>query len=109
MVVAGLPIDGELRIVGRAAPLSRVETRELAKHLHPPTGTHPWPATVKSATVNGFGASRDPVDLTLVEPVVVEVSADAAWSGTAFRHLLRYVRVRPELYPEEVSPPPATA
>ena len=34
------------------------------------------------------------VDLTLVEPVVVEVSADVGWDGQSFPHLLRFVRLR---------------
>jgi hypothetical protein len=31
----------------------------------------------------------EPARLTLVEPVVAEVSADVAWSGRSFRHQLR--------------------
>jgi hypothetical protein len=42
------------------------------------------------------------VRLTLVEPLVVEVSADVAWSGRAFRHSVRILRVRPELRPDDV-------
>ncbi|MGN7253275.1 hypothetical protein [Arthrobacter sp. SAFR-014] len=43
--------------------------------------------------------------LTPVEPVVVEVSADVAWSGQSFRHPLRFRRVRPELDPGAVGLP----
>jgi hypothetical protein len=32
-----------------------------------------------------------------VEPLVVEVAADVAWSGKSFRHALSFVRTRPEL------------
>ena len=52
-----------------------------------------------------FSKDREPVRLTLVEPIVVEVSADVAWSGRAFRHPLRVLRVRPELDPNEVQVP----
>lgn len=51
------------------------------------------------------GCESGTVRLTLVEPLVVEVSADVAWSGQAFRHLVRLTRVRPELSPAEVSLP----
>lgn len=44
--------------------------------------------------------------LTLIVPVVVEVSADVAWSGTSFRHPVIWRRVRPELNPAEVKVPP---
>lgn len=44
--------------------------------------------------------------LTLVEPVVVEVSADTASTGRTFRHPLRVLRIRPELDPAEVELPP---
>lgn len=31
--------------------------------------------------------------------------ADVVWSGTAFRHTLRFLRARPELDPAEVTIP----
>lgn len=109
VVVAGLPIDRELAIVGRTVPLTAIAARQLAGILVDAGEDHPWPRVVRSSTVNGFGSNREPVTLTRVRPVVVEVSADVAWSGGSFRHALRYVRVRPELHPDEVSPPPTTA
>ncbi len=109
VVVAGLPIDGELRIVGRTVPLTALASRTLGHEIRPAREDHPWPEVVTSSTVSGFGGSRDPVRLTRIEPVVVEVSADVAWSGRTFRHPLRFVRVRPELHPNEVSPPSTTA
>jgi hypothetical protein len=39
--------------------------------------------------------------------MVVEVSADVAWSGQSFRHSLRYLRLRPELDASKVELPPA--
>lgn len=104
-VVAGLVLDGELRIVGRSTPLKAREGRELATWLHPPKSDHPWPTSVKGTTLDRFNRDKEPVALTLVEPVVVEVSADTAWSGRSFRHPLRLLRARPELAPDNVTLP----
>ena len=104
-VVAGLVLDGELRIVGRSTPLKTTVARDLARWLEPPRATHPWPTMVKGTTLDRFNRDKEPVALTLVEPVVVEVTADTAWSGRSFRHPLRFLRARPELSPEDVSPP----
>lgn len=106
-VIAGLPIDGELRIVGRSTPLSSVIRRALATHVRPPAGTHPWPEQVSPGAFGRFGNDRGPVDLTLVEPLVVEVSADVAWSGRSFRHPLRVTRVRPDVEVAGVTVPTA--
>ncbi len=105
-VVVGLPVDGELRIVGRSSPLNSTVARSLAAHLRPPVGEHPWPAEVKPGALDRFNnrGSSDPVQLTLVDPIVVEISADVAWSGRSFRHAVRYLRARPELDPAEVPP-----
>lgn len=104
-IVAGLILDGELRIVGRSTPMKTREGRELARWLHPPRGEHPWPAIVKGTTLDRFNRDKEPVALTLVEPLVVEVSADTAWSGRSFRHPLRILRARPELSPADVALP----
>lgn len=47
-------------------------------------------------------ALGSPVALTLVEPLVVEISADVAWTGNAFRHSVRYLHPGPELSPADV-------
>ncbi|WP_284762046.1 ATP-dependent DNA ligase [Arthrobacter sp. efr-133-R2A-63] len=104
-VVVGLPFDGRLRIVGRSTPLPAHAGRDLAMHLRAPRGDHPWPEEITESMLDRFSKERGPVHLTLVEPVVVEVSADVAWSGRSFRHPVRLLRVRPELHPDEVSTP----
>jgi ATP-dependent DNA ligase len=104
-VVAGLMLGRELRIVGRSTPLKTRESRELARWLQPPLGEHPWPTVVKGTALDRFNRDKESVALTLVEPVVVEVSADTAWSGRSFRHPLRMLRVRPELSPDDVTLP----
>jgi hypothetical protein len=45
------------------------------------------------------------VQLTLVQPFVIEVSADVAVSGRSFRHAVRFIRARPELDVDDVEPP----
>lgn len=106
-IVAGLSIDGELRIVGRSSPLKTRAAKLLGAQLEPPKSSHPWPERVKSSTLDRFNRERDETVLTLVEPIVVEVTADTAWSGQSFRHPLRYLRSRPELAPGSVRPPEA--
>lgn len=105
-IIAGLPMGGELKIVGRSTVLSTKAGRELGRHLHPAGPGHPWPEEISESSLNRFSKDKGPVRLTLIEPVVVEVSADVAWSGTSFRHPLTWNRVRPELDPAEVSVPP---
>ncbi|WP_454852185.1 ATP-dependent DNA ligase [Promicromonospora soli] len=104
-LVIGLPIDGALRIVGRTGPLSSGDRSALGPWIFPPSGEHPWPSQVSPSAMTRFRTSRDLVDLTLVEPIVVEVSADAAWDGRSFRHILRFLRVRPDLRVDDVSMP----
>lgn len=104
-IVAGLPIGGRLRIVGRSTQLSASASKALAAHLHIPRENHPWPEEITPGTLDRFAKEKGPVRLTLVEPIVVEVAADTAWSGRSFRHPLRYLRVRPELDPNAVEVP----
>ncbi len=70
-----------------------------------PAQTNPWPTTVKDTTLDRFNRDKEPVALTLVEPVAVKVSADPAWSGRSFRHRLRVLRARPELSPTDITLP----
>lgn len=104
-IVAGLPIGGRLWIVGRSTQLTAAASKALAAHLHIPRENHPWPEEITPGTLDRFTKDRSPVRLTRVEPIVVEVSADVAWSGRSFRHPLRYLRARPELNPNEVTVP----
>jgi ATP-dependent DNA ligase len=105
-LVVGLPVDDELRIVGRSTPLRAAASRALGRLLQPPEGPHPWPAQVKPGALDRFNSSgRDTIDLTLVEPIVVEISADVAMTGHSFRHAVQFVRARPELPVDEVAAP----
>jgi hypothetical protein len=104
-IVAGLPVNGRLWIVGRSAQLAAAASTALAAHLHIPRAGHPWPEEISQGTLDRFSREKGPIRLTLVEPIVVEVAADTAWSGQSFRHPLRYLRVRPELNPDDVTVP----
>ena len=104
-VVAGLLIDGELRIAGRTAPLKPAAARSLAASLAAAGSDHPWPETIMSAAMDRFNGGAEPTRIIRVEPLVVEVSADTAFTGTSFRHALRFVRTRPDMDPDEVELP----
>ncbi|MDP9115681.1 MAG: ATP-dependent DNA ligase [Actinomycetota bacterium] len=101
-LIVGLPIDGTLRIVGRSTPLHAAAASRLGEQLRAPSGAHPWPAVLPSSALNRFGTRRDPEATMRIEPIVVEVTADIALSGTSFRHPVRYVRTRPELTPADL-------
>jgi ATP-dependent DNA ligase len=103
-LVAGRYRDGELVVVGRTSPLSPRQSAELAAALRPADDDHPWPARIGTGR---FGGGKLSVPLTRVDPsVVVEVSADAALQAGVFRHPLRFVRVRPDLQPDDLPPIP---
>lgn len=104
-LVVGFPIAGTLRVAGRTTLLSPGARRALGPVLRVPSGEHPWPARISPGTFGHFAARTAPIDLTLVEPFVVEVSADTAWSGTSWRHPVRFVRARPDVPLEEAQPP----
>ena len=104
-IVAGLVIDGELRIVGRTAPLKPAAARSLAASLVPAGDGHPWPERIKSAAMDRFNGGAEPTRIVRVEPLVVEVSADTSFTGSSFRHALRFVRTRPDMDPADVGLP----
>jgi ATP-dependent DNA ligase len=101
-LVAGRYRDGELVVVGRSSPLSPRQSAELAAVLASAGEDHPWPPRIGTGR---FGGGKLSVPLTRVQPtVVVEVSADAALQAGVFRHPLRYVRLRPDLRPDDLTP-----
>ncbi|MET9518251.1 hypothetical protein [Streptomyces sp. NPDC002994] len=83
--------DGQLRPVGRTVPLRPDAARQLAEHLHPAGSDHPWTGARFSST----WGSREPLDVTLVVPeLVAEIDADNAIDRGAWRHPMRFVRLR---------------
>jgi ATP-dependent DNA ligase len=103
LVLGAWDAEGRLRFTGRTAPLTSAQATIAAGFLNPPAGEHPWPEEVPATAIDRFARDRGPVHLTLVEPVVVEVSADSARSGVAFRHSVRFARFRPDIDPGEVT------
>jgi ATP-dependent DNA ligase len=101
-LVAGRYRNGELVVVGRTSPLTPAQSAELAAVLAPARSGHPWPERIGTGA---FGGGKLSVPLTRVTPTaVVEISADAALQAGVFRHPLRFVRVRPDLRPEDLPP-----
>lgn len=105
-IVVGLPIGGRLRIVGRSSQLPAAKATSLGRQLKPPAGEHPWPEEISQRVLDRFTQEKGTVHLTRVAPIVVEISADVAWSGRSFRHSVRFLRTRPELSPAEIQVPP---
>lgn len=80
-VVVGISMRRRLRIVGRSAPLSARAGRDLASHLRPPRRKHPWPEEISERVLDRFNKESGTVRLTLVEPLVVEVSGTSLGPG----------------------------
>jgi ATP-dependent DNA ligase len=94
-IIAGPVVGDVLRMVGRSVPLTRAQAGQVALVLSPAAPAHPWPDEISNVR---FGSGRDKVPISKVDPtVVVEVLADAALLGGAFRHPVRFVRLRPDL------------
>ncbi len=100
--------DGGLVVAGGTGRLSPAQAREVAALLRPPAGPpappHPWPTLLPAGRAGVWAAGGD-LEVTLVAPtLVVEVLADTAHEYGRWRHLTRFVRLRPELHPSEISP-----
>lgn len=94
--------SGRFRVVGRTTLLTLPARRELGAVLTSPATAHPWPAVLPA---NRFGqwTSTD-VAYTQVDPsVVVEIDADASFEYGRWRHPTKFVRIRLDLQPDEVS------
>jgi ATP-dependent DNA ligase len=104
-LILGQPAaDGQLLVAGSTTPLSPAHRLEIAGYLQSVTSTHPWPPDVSSRAGSWGSTLRRPV--TRVEPtLVVEVETDSTYQYGRFRHVTRLLRARPDLLPEELSPP----
>ncbi|MFJ3960782.1 ATP-dependent DNA ligase [Streptomyces sp. NPDC090036] len=101
---------GDLRTIGRTAPLRTELARLVGGNVTAAEAGHPWEG-LRFASAWG---SRDILAVTLVRPeLVAEISADTAIDrGGVFRHPARFKRLRLDVTAEEVplfSPGPAAA
>lgn len=100
-LIVGLPDDaGNLIVVGGTGDLTPRQATQLRPILARPQGEHPWPEEMPAGRMGRFGGGR--VAVTLVDPFVIEVSADQSFEYGKWRHLVRFVRPRPDLGVEEV-------
>ncbi|WP_299540688.1 hypothetical protein [uncultured Streptomyces sp.] len=82
---------GQLRLVGKTAPLKQGPARDVAEHLTPAGPDHPWTGVRFTASWN----SRTPREPALVAPLLVaEVSADTSQDHGVWRHPVRYEHLR---------------
>lgn len=103
-LILGRYENGELRIIGRTVPIKAITARALVPLLRPAAADHPWPSVISSRTYDRF-QPKHVTQLTLIEPLTVEISADTAIVSGTIRHAARFVRARPEVNPADVSPP----
>jgi hypothetical protein len=100
VMIAGRYRGDQLVQVGRTVPLTAAQSAALGAVLRPAGTDHSWPDEVGTGRWTGKDST---VPLTKVAPTVVaEVTADAALQAGAWRHPLRYLRIRAELCPEDV-------
>lgn len=89
---------------GRSAavpPLRPDAVRELADRLTPAGPRHPW----KGVRCTASWGSRTPLDVVLVEPVLVAgIRVDTALERGAWRHPVRFARLRLDVAVPDVPP-----
>jgi ATP-dependent DNA ligase len=92
--------DG-LLVAGGTSTLTDSQALEVAAFLRPPIGSHPWPTVLPAGGGGVWGG--EPIEVTLVDPtLVVEVLADTAQAHGHWRHVVRYLRARPDLSAAEL-------
>nr|WSS66283.1 ATP-dependent DNA ligase [Streptomyces sp. NBC_01177] len=92
---------GRLRLVGKTVPLKPGQAQDVADHLTAAGPDHPWTGVRFTASWN----SRTPLEPILVAPVLVaEFSADVSQDHGAWRHPLRYERLRLDATDADVPP-----
>jgi ATP-dependent DNA ligase len=111
VLLLGRPGDADqLHLVGRTTELTPTAAATVAGVLTPHIGPgHPWPEVLPS---NRWGRPGPPTVYTQVRPeVVVELVVDTAVEHHRWRHPARFVRVRSDLRPADLSssPPQDTA
>ncbi|MGW1601409.1 ATP-dependent DNA ligase [Streptomyces eurythermus] len=101
LVLGRLDVEGVLRPVARSTPLRPDAARDLAERLTPAGPGHPWQGVRFTAS----WGSRTPLDVVLVEPVLVaEIMVDTAQGSGAWRHSVRFARLRMDVAVTDVPP-----
>jgi ATP-dependent DNA ligase len=92
---------GELIVAGGTSTLTDTQAAEVAALVRSPTEPHPWPTVLPAGRSGVWGG--EPTEITLVDPtLVVEVLADTAQTHGHCRHVVRYLRARPDLTAAEL-------
>ncbi|MBR7830415.1 hypothetical protein KDK95_29210 [Actinospica sp. MGRD01-02] len=99
LLLGRLDSHGRLRYVARTTQLERRTAVEFAAVLTPADETHPWHPRKPSPRWN----PPNPEEITLVRPeVVAEFTGDLAQDPRgAYRHLVHFDRIRPDLAPAD--------
>jgi ATP-dependent DNA ligase len=104
-LVLGLYKGSELQVVGGTTDLKPPEQATIAPLLTPAGDKHPWPDEISEGRLGHYGKAK--VALTRVEPtLVVEISADCAIEYGRWRHVVKFIRARPDLSPQEIDEAP---
>jgi ATP-dependent DNA ligase len=105
LVLGAFDTAGVLRVVGSTGPLDVGSAQAVGALLSPPQGEpHPWPRELPSALLGGLAGRRPATAVMLADPaVVVEVSVDTAFDRGRWRHLARFVRLRPDVDARDVT------
>jgi ATP-dependent DNA ligase len=96
---------GRLRYVGHTGALTVPQRRDVAQLVQPvtPGGRHPWPQPLPAAWLGEFHRP-EPVAYVAVRPLLVaEVIVDQAYEAGRWRHQARYLRLRGDLQPADVT------
>ncbi|MER5748162.1 ATP-dependent DNA ligase [Streptomyces sp. NPDC002225] len=101
LVLGRLDVEGVLRPVARSTPLRPDTAQVLAERLAPAGPGHPW----TDVTFTTSWGSRTPLDVVLVDPeLVAETTADTAQERGAWRHPVRFARLRLDAAVPDVPP-----
>jgi hypothetical protein len=101
LILGRYTASGRLRVVGRTGPLPTGARAEVGAALTAADEGHPWPDRLSVRW------GREPQLYVKVRPlVVVEVTVDVAVEGGRWRHSARFVRLRGDMRPADVPPPP---
>jgi ATP-dependent DNA ligase len=109
LLIGRFDANGRLRYAGRTHPLTPHQRPDIARALRPAgrqrrgAVDHPWPQPLPPAWTGQLGPTQ-PLRYLQVQPTaVVEIEVDTAYEHQRWRHLVRYLRLRPDLSVYDVS------